>query len=500
MATPATDPIKQRYTAGSCALEIIVWPSALSQWSEHLVAERLTFRLWLADGASTTTSEIGAAKTLVAEGDRTALQAVTQYIQARTRQTLAVSGFTTSLSSTQPSTLSDTSSETDAAIYPPEFRYPQPLGYLQLCDLNTVLSQFEQAVLTVPTTLDQQPDEPLSEDVVLLEAVRDRRSFQSTSVVRLPHSSRRQIGIWASSAAAALFAVGLTTALLFRDRASQDATVASNSNASSRVSELETARQRDGSLGDSSLESSSLEGSALENGSKLSSDGTQPAETQPSLSSSDLSPSASSGQSAQPLPRIPNRPTRDPIGQPLEPASSSPPPANLPDLSASTTPTAPTPTRGSDSTSAIAPPPAIPESSSDSLFADQLEAAPETGTDIAENNAVSGARSATTPQPTASQPTESARGTTQTVSQVQNYFQQRWRGRNGTVLLYNLRLSPDGEVIDFTAVNEAAARESENILPTTARPVFSTDPGASSLTLRVLLNSDGTVQVVDTSQ
>ncbi|MGB3786924.1 MAG: hypothetical protein WA949_02865 [Phormidesmis sp.] len=486
MATPATGPIKKRYTAGSCALEIVAWPSALSQWSEHLIAERLTFRLWLADGASTTADQIRATKKIVAKGDRTALQAVTQYIQAKTRQTLAVPTFGASSSATPSEVSSEPLSGAEAVpACPPEFHYSGSLGYIQLCDLNTVLGQCEQGVLRLPIV----PDQQLNEDVILLDAVRDRRSLQSTNVLRLPRRPRKRIGLWASSAAAALLAVGLTTALLSRDSTPQDATVANNSAASGRVSELETAQQAD-----SALESNTLENSTP------GADGTRPVEPQLDLSAPTPSLGASSDQAAQPLPKIPNRPTRKPVVQPSASASTPLSAQELPNLPAPTVSSTPTPTRSRSSTSAIAPPPAIPESSSDSLFADQLEAAPETGADIAENNAISGARSATTPQPSASQPTESAQGTAQTASQVQSYFQQRWRGGNGTVLLYNLRLSPDGEVIDFTAINEAAARESENILPTTARPVFSTNPGANGLTLRVLLNSDGTVQVVDTNQ
>ena len=489
MATPAADPIKKRYTAGCCALEIALRPSALSQWSERLIAERLTFRLWLADGASTTAEEIQATKRLVAEGDRTVLLAITQYIQAKTRQTLAVLAFSASTSSDTSDPPADQPSdfETDHTC-PLEFRYPQALGYLQLCDLNTVLGQCEQAVLALPIA----PDEQLSENVVLLEPVRDRRSIQSTNVVRLPRSPRRRLGLWASSAAAALFAVGLTTTLLSRPEP-QSATVANNADASSRASELETAQQAGGTV-----ENGALENGPLEENSTLNADGTQSAQTQTGLPSPGLPPSASADQAARPLPRTPNRPTRNPVIQPSRSAPSPSPSApELPDSSASTAPTASAPASGRSSTSAIAPPPPIPDSSSDSLFADQFESAPEASTAPAENNVTSSARS-TAPQSSASQPTESAEPA-QTVTQVQNYFQQRWRGGNEAVLLYELKLSAKGEVVGFTAINQAAARESENILPATARPEFSTRPGAGNVTLRILLNGDGTVQVVQTN-
>ncbi len=489
MATPATGPIKQRYTAGSCALEIVAWPSALSQWSEHLIAERLTFRLWLADGASTTAEQIRATKRIVAKGDRTALQAITQYIQAETRKTLSASTLSASLSGAPPSTpFDETPSETSsgaeaASACPSEFHYPGSLGYIQLCDLNTVLSQCEQAVLTLPITSDQA----LSADVVLLDAVRDRRSLQSTNVLRLPRRPRKRIGLWASSAAAALFAVGLTTALLSRDPTPQDATVADNSAASSSVSELETAQQAN-----SALESNTLDNSTS------SADGTRPVEPPPDLSAPTPSPSASSDQSARPLPKIPNRPTRNPVVQPSASASAPLSAQELPDLPAPTVSSTPTPTRSRSSTSAIAPPPAIPESSGDSLFADQFEPVPDSA--AAENSATSSARSAAPPPSTASQPAELAQGSTQTINQVQNYFQQRWQGGSEAVLVYELKLSADGEVAGFAAINEAAERERENVLPAASRPAFSVNPGTGNLTLRVLLNGNGTVQVIQPSQ
>ena len=86
---PAARLTQQRYSHGSCTLEVSFQPSALSQWHPRLVAQALTFKLWLeglappegdavdAAGAEAET-EVETASILIAQGDRATLEAIAQ--------------------------------------------------------------------------------------------------------------------------------------------------------------------------------------------------------------------------------------------------------------------------------------------------------------------------------------------------------------------------------------------------------------------------------------
>ncbi|MEM8502124.1 MAG: hypothetical protein AAF716_03110 [Cyanobacteria bacterium P01_D01_bin.1] len=554
MVASAADPVKQRYTAGSCALEITLQPSALSQWSQRLVTDDLTFRLWLAEGGSTTAEEIRATKQIVAEGNHLVLQAIARYIQARTRQTLAVSPYETPYADP----LSSREAESPAAespsdsIRPPEFQYPNPISYLQLCDLNIVICQYEQSVSALPAAAEQ-----LGENIILLEAVRDRRPTQSPSATQpLPKPKRKRLWAASSAAAALLLAVGLTTALRYRNTALQEFTTANNTAAGDQSARMETdqqadssqvgSSQSDGSLADGSLADGSLADDLQLDGSQpetledsaLDADSAQPADALPALPST-----PSPGRTTGPLPRIPTRPerslsrdlTRSPVTiPPTTTGSAGPPVQNAPAASLPTTPPNPISTEpispsgdsGRGGSGLIAPSPPVLESSQDSLFADQFEtasapntaesstassASPSAGDSVSRSQA--GTSQADISQTSTSQANTSqadgaqsanARSSEQSssfapiVSQVQNYFQQRWRGGSETALVYELQLAADGTVASFAAINEAAEQEGDRIFPSTAQPSFAIDPGASTSTLRVLLNGDGTVQVIKT--
>ncbi|WP_193853627.1 hypothetical protein [cf. Phormidesmis sp. LEGE 11477] len=507
---PAAEPTKQRYIAGGCLLEVEVQPSALSQWSDRLVTNSVTFRLWLSDDAamsyrdSSHADERQASQRLVAEGDRTLLQSIAQYIQTQTRQTLAVAALG---GLTRNESLS-----AETFTYPSGFNYSQPLSYLQLCDLNTVLSQYEQAILTLPSLLAEELTEQLSENVILLPTIRDRQTDPSTNVVRLPRRRRNRVDRWASSAAAALAAVGLTTALWYRQSNLQDLTVANEVATSARVSESETAQSLEPTLEEDTSADETQSADTQSASIETADTGITDTESSvPNLSSDRLST-----QATEPLPRTPARPTRDPrdpVAQATEPA----PPSS---------------TQNPTQTTTSAPSPAISEADTEPLFAEQSEAAPEadeleaddlkiseleldtSGTDevtpqadveIAESESLSHsemssapARSAVASAPSAAPPAAFIPQTTSTVGQVQTYFQQRWQGGGEAALLYDLKLSATGEVVSFTAINEAAARQRDRLFPSAAPPSFLTNADDSSSTLRVVLNSDGTVQVIET--
>ncbi len=222
MATPAASPLQQRYNAGSCRLDVTLQPSALSQWYPRPVSEQLTFKLWLQATAQTEPDqpepeqlEAGqktaqpddlenAELTLIAEGDRTALQAIAQHIQHQTRQTLTVG--------TLNSPRSNPAQLPPSGMLPPGCLVEGPLSYLQLCDLTSVLNQYEQAAPSLPVTLNLGS---LSETRTASQPASPSSPATSKNNLIPFHSNRRRrTRLWASSAAAALFAVGITTTLV----------------------------------------------------------------------------------------------------------------------------------------------------------------------------------------------------------------------------------------------------------------------------------------------
>ncbi len=217
MAAPADPPISQRYTAGSCTLSVEWTRSPLSQWSECPIVSQLTFELWLEtkaalgeDSLARDSSNDSSRRSIVATGDRTELQAITRYFQYQTRSLLALSQINLTTADKRP--------EQAQSRQPPQsLQITSPLGYLQICDISTVLSQFERRVNILPVELGMPSAAP--SNVVSLfpskKAIPPKRSRYRTQ-----SPQRRQSGntkIWASSAAAALFAVGLTTTFWSRD-------------------------------------------------------------------------------------------------------------------------------------------------------------------------------------------------------------------------------------------------------------------------------------------
>ncbi|MEO0852415.1 MAG: hypothetical protein AAFY15_02770, partial [Cyanobacteria bacterium J06648_11] len=232
-------------------------PAALSQWTARPIAQDLTFKLWLqaADAASlsgteaegsvtaahatdsdldgdvdldadVTEADVTEGLTLVAEGDRITLQTLTQYIQQKTHSSLALVALKRDRAPTPPAP-------------PPFLRLNAPLSYLQLCDLNTVLSQYEQSATVLPVdlavedlaadleTLAAASRTQAAGNVISFDARRkssSRSGRQSASVIA---AKKRKRLVWASSAAAAVFAVGLTSTLWSRDPSLQQSALES---------------------------------------------------------------------------------------------------------------------------------------------------------------------------------------------------------------------------------------------------------------------------------
>lgn len=219
MAMPAAQPIHQSYVAGSCKLEVTSLPSALSQWTVRPITNVVDFKLWLELQVPENEADFSL---LVAEGDRTQLQELVAYVQQETRNTLAISALNTHRDSTRRNS-------TTQLAPPASLQLPAPLSTLQLCDLSTVLGQYEQTTQALPIdwmaapaaerqTLDssnlnnQNPDNSRTgtNNVVSLAAA--RRGLSSKLRRR-----RNRMPLWASSAAVAVFAVGLTSTLWQRE-------------------------------------------------------------------------------------------------------------------------------------------------------------------------------------------------------------------------------------------------------------------------------------------
>ena len=258
MSPSAAQPIYTSYTAGSCRLDVSFTPLALSQWTARPIADALTFQLWLGETSSENADERSGLekgaeveqRVLVAEGDRTQLEAIAQYFQSRTRRVLVLSNLHSSERTTE---------NPDSIQLPDGLQLSKPLGYLQLCDVMAVLSQYEQATKTLPFSLaetvnaiSESDTSDISNNVISLDAVRrversEREPEHLTARRTRPSSARRgwrKTGMWASSAAAALFVVGLTTTLSSRDPSLQDLSVVSESHTPDR----ETAPYNDGAL------------------------------------------------------------------------------------------------------------------------------------------------------------------------------------------------------------------------------------------------------------
>ncbi|MGB3293203.1 MAG: hypothetical protein WBB01_09475, partial [Phormidesmis sp.] len=83
-----------------------------------------------------------------------------------------------------------------------------------------------------------------------------------------------------------------------------------------------------------------------------------------------------------------------------------------------------------------------------------------------------------------------------TIAQVQRYFQARWQAGDQAVqlpLAYELELSSSGEVARLTGLSEAAQTYGDRLLPPT--PLTFSYSADESLTLRLTITADGIVEV-----
>jgi len=514
MATPAST--QQSYTAGTCRLDVTSQLSALSEWSARPMVSSLTFQLWL---------EQAGQSALVAQGDRTDLQTLSTYIQNKTRSLLAVAALNSEPRSSEPD------------IQPPlSLQRSQPLSYLQLCDLNTVLTQYEQSARALPFSLAATTATSDSADnVVAFSAARTRTS----AAVRAPRPRQNRM-VWASSAAAALFAIGLTSTLWSRDPALQQSaiesatpeSVASGADAdefsidesepgqleptSEPPTEVPQSASSDDEAGDTTerpigdLDQQTAAAGPQSSRPQLSRP--QPSRSQPSQTiSPPVRPSQSGSSNQSPVVSVPVSPTPAPARSPsIAPPTASEPQAPTTDNSpAETAPDRLERNAQREDESFAAP----VEPAADAAAADETPEIAITSESVLEQASLEpesldleslrspasiSRRASQELSGTADVPAEAIAGT---INQVQTYFQSRWEPSEDNPLSYELQLSAEGEVESFVGLDDVSQEKRDQILPVNAPPVFPRPTTAEAdisdpLTLRVLLQRDGVVQVL----
>lgn len=432
-------PVQQRYTASGCALDITLQPLALSQWYPKPIAQALTFKLWLG-----TSGEEGEAQTpvLVAEGDRETLQAIADYIAQQTRAALTLAA-----PSHSPTSL-------PLVPCPPSFRLQSPLSYLQLCDLTAVLNQYEQAIYLLPV--------PLSPSVTPTVASSRPRG----RLIAFPAHRR----LWASSAAAALLAVGLTTALLTKT-GQNSAVVSDSSPVDSDLSNAESSPQQNAAQRSEDappLESAPVAPKPTAEKSPGATPTPSARRPAPILDSSEpssqrpTSPNVTADEAISPDPPPPEAATGDTQGEALSATQSATP--NTANGSADIRPLAlPTPSATGQS--------AARQSAARAPDAERYQTGPSADADLQGENS-------------------------DIIAQVQRYFQNQWQTSDQTVQLplsYQLQISRSGEVTSFTGLSDAAQEYRDRLLPADP-PTFSRSAD-QALTLRLTLTADGLVQV-----
>ena len=495
MAMPAARSLPKRYTAGGCVLDVEWQLSALSQWYPKPVAQALRFKLWInsdQDGAS------AAGSVLVAEGDRAALQEITHYTLQKVQGLLAIAHINSA----------DRSAALQTSQQPPSLRLTHPLSYLQLCDLSSVLNQCEQATAALPTPLSIELSTPNANNVIPFTTLR--------------RSIRRQPIAWASSAAAALLAVGLTTALWpGYQRPSYQTSSLPNTDISGTTPEAATGTKPDSAA--DSVSPGALPSGALPSGvppSGALSDSirnSQPAVKQPNANKTTTAepPSNATVSQAEPTAEPPGRSSTAKL--PAQASTASPETAAVP-LAPSRASGAPPETplstqpqesiaaqsirpRASSSALEAAPSPAA-ESTTARANRRNLSTAPSANT--AANESASTATDAASASSTADQAVSQPEATT--IAQVQRYFQTKWQ-ESGVTLLeplsYSVQLSEKGEVVSFVALSSTAETYRDHLLPKNAPLVFSlgsssTSPSShasASFVLRLDILPNGQVQV-----
>lgn len=542
MAPSAAPSIQQSYSAGTCRLDLTLQPSALSHWYPKPIVEQVAFELWMADHRD-------AEPVLLAKGDRTTLQAIADHIEHRTQTTLSITQTTR-----QPK-----------SKLPENIHLPEPLSYLQLCDISSVLSQYEQAATALPISLSPAAaaTRPIAvaEESPLIKAARSRpvSLAQPPTPKPLPRKKGKLLpfptgrrATWASSAAAALFAVGLATIVWDRSPAPTSSSVADSEIAEPeivgsnpdrlRLNRSETG-ERTAALPPNSPSSTpklsrphadrsptiqsaprpvTPNPSARTNNPSInrstSAGNVTPRVDQPTApSSTAASQESSADRATTPENAGPsNRPNTDIALQP-DPQTNNPNESSEDNIVAA----APVPSDRSDSGSLRDRKIASADSEAESSEAESIEQAavevPVAEADLPElepsrpqaaarasrddfSEEISGATpplSRASLEEIAPSPEAIAQQESETIAQVTNYFLNQWSPtRNiSAPLSYQLRLSSFGEIISFSALTEASEAYRDRLLPdsTILFPPSNSTALPEGLILKVTVSPDGQV-------
>jgi len=89
-----------------------------------------------------------------------------------------------------------------------------------------------------------------------------------------------------------------------------------------------------------------------------------------------------------------------------------------------------------------------------------------------------------------------------TVNQVQRYFQSKWQAQGADLLepiSYEIQISTNGDVVSFSALNDAAQQYRDRLFPTDVQ--FTLEPSApyrtTGLSLRLNILPNGQVTVFE---
>lgn len=489
---PATPSAQQRYTAGNCVLTVDLQLSALSKWYPQPIAQALQFELWMSASED-------AEPVLFAEGDRTTLQALSQSVSQQVQSSLAIAHLS------------------HTARPPAPLAIAQPLSHLQLCDLQSVLYQCQQATRVLPVALD-------SVEAIALQSTEVNQNpinqASRSNVVSLSAARRRKLWI-GSAAAGALLAVGLTTAVWQGNRNSQQIAATVNSDANRSTQNLEESAAVQSNLPAGNAPDTPSEGPT----SQESIGSRQQPDSQGSFSNPTATEEPQISRSVEPSRERTNpSDVNSAIVKPPATDSAIAPPATEPASPNNQLPVTPpspaSPPTSADEIPEVASAPAAQQAQEPSLESpESLSTDPPAGLSATVPSAESYPRDsrARDSQIRDSQAQRApaapeaigeaepggaiyANAVDQVIAQTQTYFQNRLQIIElspTSPLVYQIRLSEAGQIISFEPQSEAAEAEASSLQPNELTLDLSAESLATTalVTLRLEVAPNGQVQV-----
>ncbi|NJK49887.1 DUF4335 domain-containing protein [Candidatus Gracilibacteria bacterium] len=481
----------RRYTPPTCTLEIWAKPSALSFWGDRPLIKELNFELRFDD------PRIPDEKQVIVRGDREKLvqlyEVVTTYVQNTLLQrslqipvgieTLALPSSTTeAVESPSHSHLALTTSEDTAIVAFPKAPTLKPKGLLS-------------HQLTFNSLAQDAPEQSIQLSVSQLFDLAEALEQFSTEMDILPSLNkakhRKAAVIWASTAAAAILAVGISTVgVKIYQTASEKNDIATSQGASNSQSAQSNIQ-----------------------------DVVPPVPPPPPspVPSPTLPPALAGRDTLPPPPSVPEPISPRRVPPVLLPPPSLPPAprqstiAVVPESSKKTNPSAVNPTTLPPRENSAVPKkpdlPALPPIQANSPMAENpvdaasAEAPATLQTSPSRDNS-SNASSANVPNTTAFAPpqertTDNLLDTIPQVAEVRQYFQERWQVPKGLNqrLEYRLILNKEGSIARISPLGRAANVYLDRTqMPLMGDPFVSPLEVANNATIRLVLNPDGSVK------